>query len=335
MPQEPSRLERLKRAVDSIAAVKPKVEPLIPKGPTSRPHLKPKPKQPTLLQASAEVEPAPNPKVFTQPHGPASRPRLKRLEEAADSALLDSVPNMPVDPPEPFRPPRGPEGRGRLRKLAQSVGLEAAEAEELPDPAEDWKVTHMAVSPVLGRGRIRVNPAGVGIYLSPSSYPSGKKVSHRADDLARIVPPGKTIDQYEQEVLKKKFPSRPRTTSSLDVLDSGMRGRFESLLDSLRAEGIRVDVRETKRSQEVQEYYFQQGRSRRGPEITWTLTSNHADGRAADVLLNRDASGKDKAYRRMQELAPKFGLETLFDAGDPGHVELAKSIAREERRQQQ
>lgn len=127
--------------------------------------------------------------------------------------------------------------------------------------------------------------------------------------------PGETYDQYRRRVLSRTTWS-PDTAAhrNLRALRPEIREPLTAMIKAAADEGVQLDVSETGRSQERQEYLFQQGRSRPGPQVTWTLNSDHAHGRAAD-LVSPTAQG----YVWIQRNAARFGLHTL-GASDPGHV---------------
>ncbi|HEX7238952.1 MAG TPA: hypothetical protein VF263_01690 [Longimicrobiaceae bacterium] len=109
-------------------------------------------------------------------------------------------------------------------------------------------------------------------------------------------------------------------------LDPEFRARMERVVERMRSEfGHEVRVTETVRDQDRQEYLYQQGRTRPGPVVTWTRSSNHTAGRAADVVI--DGSYHNPAgYARLARVAREEGLRTL-GARDPGHLELPRGAA--------
>ncbi|MFN5582664.1 MAG: hypothetical protein ACK5BA_09175, partial [Gemmatimonas sp.] len=67
---------------------------------------------------------------------------------------------------------------------------------------------------------------------------------------------------------------------------------------------------ETTRSQERQDWLFEQGRTRGGPVVTWTRDSAHTRGAAVDVMI--DSTWDNPAgYARLQRIAREEGLRTL------------------------
>lgn len=99
------------------------------------------------------------------------------------------------------------------------------------------------------------------------------------------------------------------------------RGRLQRVMDRMKQEfGHDVTVVETIRSQARQDALFAQGRTAPGPVVTWTRTSKHAQGLAADLVV--DGAWQNPAgYAHLAQVAKQEGLRTL-GARDPGHVEL-------------
>ena len=112
-----------------------------------------------------------------------------------------------------------------------------------------------------------------------------------------------------------------RVERSVDRLDPTFGARLERVIERMREEwGHEVRVVETHRSQARQDALWAQGRTRPGPVVTWTRSSNHTQGRAADLLIDGrydNAAG----YARLARIAAEEGLRTL-GARDPGHIEL-------------
>lgn len=84
--------------------------------------------------------------------------------------------------------------------------------------------------------------------------------------------------------------------------------------------GYHVSILETVRSQVRQDSLYRQGRVVRGPVVTWTRASLHADGLAADVQIE-GATNRPAAFDRLWRVAHEEGLRTLGTI-DPGHLEL-------------
>lgn len=123
---------------------------------------------------------------------------------------------------------------------------------------------------------------------------------------------------------RPEAPVDPRRVErGMERLDPEFRSRLTRVVERMRAEhGHEVKVVETLRPQERQDFLYEQGRTRSGPVVTWTRSSNHTRGRAADVMID-GTYNNPKGYARLAEVAVEEGLRTLGPK-DPGHVELPR-----------
>ncbi len=111
------------------------------------------------------------------------------------------------------------------------------------------------------------------------------------------------------------------TARGVADLDPAFRERLDRVMERMQREfGHDVTVVETVRSQARQNALYAQGRTAPGPVVTWTRTSKHAQGRAADLMVD-GAWENPLGYAHLAEIAKQEGLRTL-GARDPGHVEL-------------
>jgi hypothetical protein len=111
----------------------------------------------------------------------------------------------------------------------------------------------------------------------------------------------------------------------LEALNAEFRARLDRVIERMETEhGHRVEVVETVRDQARQDHLYAQGRSRPGPVVTWTRSSNHTEGRAADLLVD-GTYDNPLAMVRLARIAREEGLRTL-GARDPGHVELPGGV---------
>jgi hypothetical protein len=125
--------------------------------------------------------------------------------------------------------------------------------------------------------------------------------------------------------------SRPAAAVTRALRDPGLlapelRARLGRVVERMRDEfGHAVAVAESGRTQARQEHLFAQGRTRPGPVVTWTRSSEHTRGRAVDVTID---GGYDDAaaFRLLQQVAREEGLHTL-GARDPGHLQLPAGVA--------
>lgn len=120
----------------------------------------------------------------------------------------------------------------------------------------------------------------------------------------------------------------PKQERSLDLLRADFREKLDAWLQAV-AEAFpayTAGVHETLRTPERQQWLWEQGRTRQGPIVTWTLDSNHLHGLAADfhVALNGKAIWDPKVYERVYAAVPpeRFGLESLAPT-EWVHIQLA------------
>jgi hypothetical protein len=116
-----------------------------------------------------------------------------------------------------------------------------------------------------------------------------------------------------------------RPLRDLGLVAPELRDRLARVVDRMRDEfGHAVQVVESGRSQARQDHLYAQGRSRPGPVVTWTRSSEHTRGRAVDVTID---GGYDDtaAFRLLQRVAREEGLQTL-GMRDPGHLQLPGDV---------
>lgn len=168
---------------------------------------------------------------------------------------------------------------------------------------------------------------GQWVYDTQNRTTDGRVPTHALAQAPQLLHPGETWEQYEQRVLRDTT-SAPPIITDLRVLDPAMATRVTLLQEMARRDGVNLQVGETQRPQGRQEAYFRQGRGGNpGSPITWTLTSNHASGRAIDFIVNGDSSGNDPGYAWLHAHAPQLGLVPL-GAMDPGHLAVTDSSLR-------
>lgn len=109
--------------------------------------------------------------------------------------------------------------------------------------------------------------------------------------------------------------------SDTDALNPDFRARLGRVITRMRDEfGKDVELVEGFRTQSRQDFLYDQGRTRPGDVVTWTKSSKHTLGLAADVTI--DGSYTDSVgYKQLAQIAAQEGLRTL-GARDPGHIEL-------------
>lgn len=107
---------------------------------------------------------------------------------------------------------------------------------------------------------------------------------------------------------------------------------IEFLAECERA-GIKVQVIQTLRDSEYQRYLYQQGRTRKGPIVTWKdgaqAKSEHQSGLAFDVVplgKKGEILWSDRLkFRKMAEIGKSLGLRCGFywKSPDSPHFELS------------
>lgn len=165
---------------------------------------------------------------------------------------------------------------------------------------------------------------GAWVYDSLIQSSDGRVATHRLDAAPFLLKPGQTWEELEQNLSSMPVagfgPDTIRSTS-VQTLTPEMRGRIAALQAKAAAEGVRLEVGETGRSQGRQNWIFAHGRN---PDVggniaTWTLTSAHGPGNAVDFIVNGDSTGRDPGYQWLWQNAPIFGLQSMGQM-DPGHI---------------
>jgi len=109
--------------------------------------------------------------------------------------------------------------------------------------------------------------------------------------------------------------------SGVDALNPDFRAKFARVVTRMHDEyGKDVELVEGYRTQSRQDFLYNQGRTEPGDVVTWTKSSKHTLGLAADVTINgsyADAVG----YQQLAQIAAQEGLRTLGPK-DPGHIEM-------------
>lgn len=81
-------------------------------------------------------------------------------------------------------------------------------------------------------------------------------------------------------------------------------------MDKCKAKGLNVLITETYRSQERQNYLYEQGRTRAGQIVTWTKSSRHTSRRAWDICKN--VKGQEYVdsnfFKQCGEIAAELGI---------------------------
>ncbi|MGZ8411628.1 MAG: hypothetical protein ACXW05_02770 [Gemmatirosa sp.] len=147
-------------------------------------------------------------------------------------------------------------------------------------------------------------------------------------DRAARVQEAQHAEPTETPATTPAATSTAAPSRDVEALAPELQTRLERVMDRMRDEfGHEVEIVETHRSQERQDALFAQGRTRPGPVVTWTRTSQHTGGLA---VVGRIDGGWDDAdaFATLQRVAREEGLKTLGPR-DGGHLELPRGLARE------
>jgi len=119
------------------------------------------------------------------------------------------------------------------------------------------------------------------------------------------------------------------TCRDLKELTDNARAACEIFLSHCEARGLKVLITETYRSQERQNYLYEQGRSRSGEIVTWTKNSRHTSRRAWDIcqnIKNKEYSD-DSFFKKCGQVANELGIiwGGNWDTPDTPHFEISEN----------
>lgn len=119
------------------------------------------------------------------------------------------------------------------------------------------------------------------------------------------------------------------TCRDLNELTEQAQKACSLFLKECKNQGLNILVTETYRSQERQNYLYEQGRTRPGKVVTWTKSSRHTSRMAWDVCKNVKGHEYDDAgfFRKCGEIAARLGITWggNWDSPDTPHFEIDKS----------
>jgi hypothetical protein len=244
-----------------------------------------------LLAAAAFVRPArvdaPLPAAVAAPVA-ASNAAASNAAASNAAAASAATAGAPA-PPDPSRLAYAGHGRGgrpnyvrraftddERRRLRAVFGIDDAGRLTLPDSGDDAVLRYDA-RPAGCAGGCPRYPARVG--------------------LASVREPGETWDAFAARVRHARRHdwqrAANRTYRTLAALDPEARAAFERLIADARRAGFTVRVQETYRSPERQALILSRGTGR-----TFTATSTHAYGRAADLVVDDGRIDRPATRRR-------------------------------------
>lgn len=98
-------------------------------------------------------------------------------------------------------------------------------------------------------------------------------------------------------------------------------------MEKCKARGLNVLITETYRSQERQEYLYEQGRTRSGKVVTWTHNSRHTSRRAWDICKNAKGHEYDDTsfFKQCGAIAKELGITWggTWSTPDTPHFEIS------------
>jgi len=102
--------------------------------------------------------------------------------------------------------------------------------------------------------------------------------------------------------------------NSTDELNDKTKEALTLFLRITKDKGLDVMVTETYRTQERQDYLYSQGRTTKGPVVTWTRNSMHNKRNAFDIAKNLAGHEYDDIdfFKQCAEIAKSIGLEAGF-----------------------
>ena len=121
------------------------------------------------------------------------------------------------------------------------------------------------------------------------------------------------------------------TTANRDIksLQTIAQQAASLFLETCKSRGINIFVTEYHRSQERQNYLYEQGRSRPGNIVTWTRSSNHTSGYAWDIACNPPNDLYDfSIIAKAGAVAKELGIEwggNWPDTRDTPHFQINKN----------
>lgn len=101
-------------------------------------------------------------------------------------------------------------------------------------------------------------------------------------------------------------------------------------LDECKKKGVKVFVTEYHRSQQRQDYLYEQGRTRPGNKVTWTRHSNHTSGYAWDIACSPPQNLYDeRVIAKAGVIAKSLNIEWGGDwkQKDTPHFQVSKNWA--------
>ena len=125
-----------------------------------------------------------------------------------------------------------------------------------------------------------------------------------------------------------------KTIRDISELTENAQKACNLFMSKCKAYGLKVLITETYRSQERQNYLYEQGRTRAGKKVTWTKNSRHTSRRAWDICKNvKGAEYSDASFfKECGKVAKKFGITWggEWSTPDTPHFEVSENWDYEE-----
>ncbi len=119
-----------------------------------------------------------------------------------------------------------------------------------------------------------------------------------------------------------------KTVRDISELTVNAQKACNLFLEECKRQGLNVLITETYRSQERQNYLYEQGRTRPGNKVTWTKSSRHTSRRAWDICKNvKGGEYSDSAFfKKCGEIAKKYGITWggTWKTPDTPHFEISE-----------
>jgi len=130
------------------------------------------------------------------------------------------------------------------------------------------------------------------------------------------------------EAKASAWTADPRSEKNLATVQPQLQRLGRELLRRLAAEGLAFKVTSGNRTQAEQDALYAQGRTTKGPVVTWTRKSRHIGGRAIDLTLfsGKNPVWESRHYDRAGEVGEELGLVwggRWKKSPDKPHFELA------------
>ena len=121
------------------------------------------------------------------------------------------------------------------------------------------------------------------------------------------------------------------TTACKDISELTQKAQkaCKMFLTECESQGLKVRITETYRSQERQNYLYEQGRTRKGNVVTWTKHSRHTSRRAWDICKNvkgQEYSDK-KFFAKCGKIAKNLNITWggTWKQADTPHFEISEN----------